>query len=249
MGQVNLHDTDLVGYVEVADEPLHREVYGDRYFRVYIADLSPGQATRYHRHSEDTVYLVIKGGRMSTVSFKGYERSPMVFPRAFPFYKKIWFALQNVFTGSVHLPDGLFFFMPTKEHPSIHMAAASPRNREKVSLMGIELRCRCAGGHPPLVRDTLPWRAEYDDGSFKVLVYTLAPAASGNIALPGHHLFMVCMKGPLEIMPGHAPQGESEFRRFAVGDYLCISGDAPALARNPGTATSELTIFALPAEV
>jgi hypothetical protein len=248
MGHEDQPNTDAVGYVEVADEPLHKEVYANRYFRAYLATLSPGQGTYYHRHSEDTLYLVIKGGRMSTINFKGYKRSPMVFPRSFPFYKKLWLALQNVFTGSVHLPDGLFFFMPTKKHPSIHLAAASPRNRDEVCLMGIEIRYSSTNP-PPLVHDTLPWRAEYDDGSFKVLVCTLAPAASGRVVMPGYHLFMVCIKGSLEIMSEHAPKGKNELRRLATGDYLCMSGDSPALARSSGSAASELIILAIPVVV
>ncbi len=83
MGHKNLHNTDVAGYVEVADEPLHKEVYADRYFRAYLATLTPGQATCYHRHSEDTLYFVIKGGRMSTTNLKGYKRSPIVFPQSF----------------------------------------------------------------------------------------------------------------------------------------------------------------------
>ncbi len=47
MGHENLRNTDAVGYVEVADEPLHKEV---------------------------------------TANFKGYKRSPIVFPRFFPFH-------------------------------------------------------------------------------------------------------------------------------------------------------------------
>ena len=244
MGHKNLHNTDVAGYVEVADEPLHKEVYADRYFRAYLATLTPGQATCYHRHSEDTLYFVIKGGRMSTTNLKGYKRSPIVFPQSFPFYKKLWLALQNVFTGAVHLPEGLFFFMPTKKHPSVHLAAASPRNRDEVCLMGIEMR-HSSANHPPFVHDSLPWRAEYDDGSFMALVCNLAPAASDRIVMPDHHLFLVCRKGLLEILSEHDPKGKSELRPLAMGDYLCISGESPALARNPGNEASELLILAI----
>jgi hypothetical protein len=248
MEHEHLHNTDEAGYVEVADESLHQQVYADRYFRAYHATLTPGQATRYHRHSEDTLYFVIKGGRMSTTKFRGSKRSPIVFPRSFPFHKKLWLALQNVFTGLVHFPEGLFFFMPTKKHPSIHLAAASPRNRDEVCLLGIEI-LHSSADHPPDVHDSLPWRVEYDDGSFKVLVCTLPPAASDRIVMPGHHLFMLCRKGLLEVVPEHASEGQGELRRLALGDYLGISGESPALARNPGDEAAELMILAIPVDI
>lgn len=182
-----LNNADRPGYVEVADEPLHREVYADPYFRAYRAILSPGQTTDYHRHSEDTLYVVIKGGIMRTINFKGEKRSPMVFSRGFPLRKKIWLALQNVFTGSARLPDGLSFFMPTREHPSIHMAAASPHNRGEVCLMGIEMRYDSTS-HPRLVHDAFPWPLEYDHASFKVFARTLVPAAVDKLVMPGYHL-------------------------------------------------------------
>jgi hypothetical protein len=235
-------------YVEVANEPLHKEVYANRYFRAYLATLSQGQTTAYHRHSEDTLYLVIKGGRMSTTNYKGHPRSPMVFPCSFPFYKKLWLALQSDFVGSVYLPAGLSFFMPTRERPSIHKAAASPHNRDEVRLMGIEMRYSFANC-PPFVNNTLSLRAEYSHRSFMVLVCTLAPAASGRIVMLGYHLFMVCIKGLLEIMPEDALQGKGKLRRLAVGDYLCISGDSPALASSPGNMPSELIILAIPVDV
>jgi hypothetical protein len=244
----NPHDIAVAGYVEVANEPLHREIYADRYFRAYLATLSPGQATAFHRHSEDTLYVVIKGGNMRTTGFKGERRSSMVFPCSFPLYKKLWLALQNVFTGSADLPDGLSFFMPTREHPAIHMASASPRNRGDVCLMGIELHYGSAAC-PPLAQPALPWRLEYDHASFKVFTWRLAPAAAGKIVLPGYHLFVVCIKGLLEIALEDAFREKSGVRRLAAGDYLCIPGDVPALAGSLGGAAAELIILALPADV
>jgi len=46
-----------------------------------------------------------------------------------------------------------------------------------------------------------------------------------------------------------APKGKNELRRLATGDYLCISGDSPALARSSGSAASELIILAIPVVV
>jgi hypothetical protein len=239
----NFHGADTAGYFEVADDPLHKEVYADRYFRAYMAILSPGQATHYHRHSEDTVYIAINGGRIENKNFKGYKRSPMGFPRAFPFLRKLWFALQGVFTGSVYLPDGFFFFMPTQKYPSIHKAAASSHNRDVVRLMGIEVRCGSTDPLP-LVHLTPPLQLGYDNGGLiKVFVGDYGPGASGRIEMPGCRLFMVCTKGLLEIMPEPA---SLQPRHLAVGDYLCLSGDSPVTARGTDNAASELIILSVP---
>jgi len=235
-----------VGYVEVAAEPLHKEIHADSYFRAYQANLAPGQATVYHRHSEDTLYLVIKGGRMSTRNFKGCKRGPMLFPRSFPLYKKLWLALQNLFAGSAYLPTGLSFFMPSRKHPSIHLAAASPHNREAVWLIGIELR-QGAASRPEPVHEPVPGRVEYDDNSFKVFVCAVAAETSARIALPGYQLFMVCTKGLLEIRPETSHQGKNEPGQLTTGAYRSISGDIPLLASNPGNTASELTLLAVPA--
>jgi hypothetical protein len=236
------------GYVEVAAEPLHKEIHADSYFRAYLANLDPGQATVYHRHSQDTLYLVIKGGRMSTRNFKGCKRGPMLFPRSFPLYKKLWLALQNLFAGSAYLPTGLSFFMPSRKHPSIHLAAASPHNRETVCLMGIELR-QAATDRPVPVHEPLPGRVEYDENSFKLFVCAIAAQACARIALPGYQLFMVSTKGLLEIRPETPPQGKNEPERLPTGAYLSICADAPLLVRNPGNTTSELTLLAVPANI
>ncbi|MBN2006685.1 MAG: hypothetical protein JXA21_25250 [Anaerolineae bacterium] len=234
------------GYVEVADEPLHKEVYADRYFRAYCATLSPGQATGYHRHSEDTLYVVIKGGIMRTIGFKGAGRSSMVFPRSFPLYRQLWLALQNGVTGSAYLPDGLSFFMPTGNRSIVHRAVASPRNRGEVCLMGIEIRHGLAG-RLSSARNALSWQPDYDRVPFGVFTRLFAPGATERIAAPGYHLFLLCENGSLEIAPEstHGQNGES--RRLATGDFLCFSGDNLALLRNAGDVTAAVLVIADPA--
>jgi hypothetical protein len=241
-------NTDSQEYVEVADEPLHKQLYANAYFRAYVASLAPGQATLYHRHSENTLYLVLNGGRMRTVTFKGAPRSPMVFSRSFPFYRKIWLALQNIFGGSAYLPDGLSFFMPSKAQPSIHLAAASRRNRHDVCLMGIEIHCG-AVRHLPLVHEVGPGHLEYDNGLFKAMVCTLAFATSSRIAVPGYHLFVVCLSGCSEVTLDPTAAEPGIRRHLDKGDYLSLSGDSPLSANNPGREVSDLFILAVPMDL
>ncbi len=241
-------NTAASAYVEVADEPLHKEVYADGYFRVYGVTLSPGQATDYHRHSEDTLYVVIKGGAMRTIGFRGARRSPMVFPRSFPLYRQLWLALQNAFTGAGYLPDGLSFFMPTRSRPTVHRAIASPRNRDEVCLMGIEIR-RSPAARPSPARDALSWPPEYAHPSFSAFARILAPGATARIAAPGHHLLVMCKRGLLEIAPERTHQEDEAPRHLAAGGYWSFPGDDIILARNANGATSELMVIAVPVQL
>ncbi len=247
MQQENHRNTDTSEYVEVADEPLHKEIHADGHFRAYMATIAPGQATGFHRHSQDTLYIVIHGGRMYNKNYRGSKRSSMFFPRSFPLYKKLWFAVQNVFTGAVRLPDGLFFFMPTQKNPSIHLAKASPRNRNAACLMGVEVRYGSTG-FVPHAHNTPALRVEFDNGVAKVLVCRLGPGASCDIALPGYHLFAVCTKGFIQITPEPGAGAKRDASRLAVGDYLPMSGDILAMAANPGDTASEGIILAIPGD-
>jgi nucleoside-diphosphate-sugar epimerase len=235
---------NAAGYVEVADEPLHREFHADSYLRAYRVDLSPGQTTLQHRHSEDTLYVTTKGGRMRTQSYKGYGRGPMVFPRSLPLRTKLWFAVQTLLTGAVRLPAGLSFFMPTGEHPFIHQAAASSRNRDSVCLLGIEILRRRLE-RPPRRADRAPWRTEYDDGSFFVRACALGAGDSCRMTVPGYHQFAICTKGRIDITE-QVPEGKRAARRLAAGDSLCVDSDSDALAVNHGHASADFIVLAVP---
>jgi len=71
MLKLKTNDIKSTGYVEVTKESLHTEIYKNEQVRVYIATIPPGISTLYHRHSEDTVYIVLEGGTMSMKNFKG----------------------------------------------------------------------------------------------------------------------------------------------------------------------------------
>ncbi|CAM9537355.1 unnamed protein product [Phaeothamnion confervicola] len=49
-----------IEYVEVRDEPLHRQQFETPHCRVYIAGIEPGEDTMWHRHSEDTIYTCLR---------------------------------------------------------------------------------------------------------------------------------------------------------------------------------------------
>ena len=54
---------ETIEYVEVRDEPRHRHKFENERVRLYDVLIPPGDTTLYHRHSENTVYVIIQGSR------------------------------------------------------------------------------------------------------------------------------------------------------------------------------------------
>lgn len=46
-------------YVEVIDEPRHYHRFENEFVRVYDVRFAPGEASLYHRHDEDTMYVTV----------------------------------------------------------------------------------------------------------------------------------------------------------------------------------------------
>ena len=51
-------------WVEVRDEPRHRQRFENDYARAYDVRIPPGDLTLYHRHTEDTLYVSIHAARV-----------------------------------------------------------------------------------------------------------------------------------------------------------------------------------------
>jgi hypothetical protein len=100
-------------YVHVTKEPLHIQELENDFIRTYRASLAPGVQTDFHRHSEDTIYIVLSGGTVSTELMKYSPECPTVLPLSFHLPAKLKWGVQRFFTGSLKLPAGFFFFMPS----------------------------------------------------------------------------------------------------------------------------------------
>jgi len=126
-------------YVEVKDEPRHIEIFQNSFIRMYSAIIPPGEETLYHRHSTDTIYIVIQGGAIGTQYVGKTRMNTMLLPGAFGFLTKIKWGIQNLLFGFVKMPSGFFFEMKHKESPSIHRAVASKKNKQELIMLGIEI--------------------------------------------------------------------------------------------------------------
>ncbi len=62
-----------VGFVEVRDEPRHYPRFENDYVRVYDVRFSPGEASLYHRHDIDTMYVTVYDTKVYDVTFESDE--------------------------------------------------------------------------------------------------------------------------------------------------------------------------------
>lgn len=232
---------DRAGYVEVADEPLHVEVFRSRRFRAYVAAIPPGTATLYHRHAEDTVYVVVDGGGLRTELRRGSAPSPMVLPRSFSLPRRICLALRYAVTGSVVVPDGMFFAMLNARKETIHRATASIRNRGDLRLMGVEV-LRDRGTVAP-ARPGAParraGRLELRTGSLHVRTLDLPPGTTTGAIRFGAPVFAVCTAGCADAVVAD----DADRRRLGRGDFFSTDGGAPVVLRTGAGAPLRMIVI------
>ncbi|WP_028973204.1 hypothetical protein [Spirochaeta cellobiosiphila] len=125
--------------VDVEQEPLHKEVYRNQNLRIYRTILQPGQKTLIHKHSHNTIYIVVQGGKMLEQPLKKHSPSPQ---KIISFIKLKYLGellFQKLFHNYINLETGFTFYLPSKKYPITHTATASPDNKKAVELLGIEI--------------------------------------------------------------------------------------------------------------
>jgi hypothetical protein len=128
-----------VDYVEVADEPLHVERFRNQHVRVYFVTLVPGVVSLYHRHRENTLYIVIKGGVCrSDEPGRQKQRIPGV-GRSTRLRSKLSLAVQKLIFGSTNVPPSSVVMQYHAEFPLIHRVCAAASNAHAMELVGIEV--------------------------------------------------------------------------------------------------------------
>jgi hypothetical protein len=187
------------GYVEVTDEPMHKEIFRNENFRIYVALIPPGEPTLYHRHSEDTLYIVFDGGLIKNENYKGCNNYSIVFPKTFGKFKLIKMGVQKAFFGFVDFFDGSFFLMPNKTNPVIHKATASKKNLKNMQLMGIEIyQNRAVPKQTPIIAGKKA-RKEFETDNCSVFSLSLKYNQYYGIDKSARFCCLVCMKGTSNI--------------------------------------------------
>jgi len=234
-------DIEQKNYVEVNDEPLHVELFRNKYIRLYNASLSPGAATMFHRHCEDTIYIVHEGGVISTEIFPGSEKSPASFPKSFGLFQKALMGIRLVTTGSIRLPKSLFFSILSKDQPIVHRAVASAKNTKNMELMGVEILCENRQSKYITLKDSC-YKVEYENDKYSVLKLLLKPGQSKNVVydFPG---VIISLNGKAEFKD--VDSKESTYDVLESRDFSWYEGTVTQALVNKGRENFEAIIIVL----
>lgn len=119
---MNNKDENKIKFVEVSEEPIHVELFQNEYIRLYLASILPGKGTLYHRHSRDTIYIVLEGGSIKTQILGHQKLSTFSFPKSFSLMSKLKLGIDSLIFGSMKLSKAFFFIMFHKDTPVVHKA-------------------------------------------------------------------------------------------------------------------------------
>lgn len=127
-------------FVDVINESSHKEIFNNEYVRSYLVDIKPGQSTKMHRHTEDTVYIILEGGWIRSQNLRKEDKYPIIFLSNVTLIEKMVMKFSQWIRGDVYMAKGITFLLKHKEHPIIHQATASEKNIKNMVMMGIELK-------------------------------------------------------------------------------------------------------------
>ncbi|MEN8907214.1 MAG: NAD-dependent epimerase/dehydratase family protein [Clostridiales bacterium] len=182
------------GYVNVIDEPKHIECFKNEYFRVYNAKLKPGESTLYHKHSKDTVYIVLNGGKIHTKPYIKNKKSSTNFPKSVKLYSKIYFLIQKLFTSYIKLPDDMIFILLNKRLNYIHKAITHTKNNFDMEMMGIEISKTFCKKIISNLDDAL-FKIEYRNKFFSIFNFELKYGESSGTYSFESPFIIVCIRG------------------------------------------------------
>ena len=197
-------------FVEVNDEPLHREVYKNDHIRIYRAILKPGDSTDFHRHSKNTLYVSLRGGNITTETMKGTPACSTVLSMRVSLIRRILLLFQKVLCSSLNIYSGFIFYVPSEKNPVIHRAIASSKNLANMDLMGIEI----------LFSNLMKYKVKDIYGKIEIKTNEIMACricVNPNQKLSGKDLcgdgIIIVLSGKLDI------KGKLEYTYLNAGDY------------------------------
>jgi quercetin dioxygenase-like cupin family protein len=133
------HDAKLgVDFVEVNDEPHHVEQFKNEYVRVYLATIAAGTKTLFHRHVQNTLYIVLEGG-ISGSEEPGKQKQRTGFGRSVGLLRKLAWGLRRIIFGTMYLPKSTLVMQYHRDFPLTHRVCAATANERPMKLLGIEI--------------------------------------------------------------------------------------------------------------
>jgi hypothetical protein len=209
-------------WVPVADEPVHAEIFHNELVRVYEARIEPGATTLDHRHDEDTVYVVLRGGTFR--SDNSWRQRNVTRPgRSTGLLRTVGWLVRRLAVGWLRVPDGTLTWQPHAEHPLVHRVTASRSNDVALRMLGIELR----GHRPPRrIPETRTVRLEY--ASPRSTSYRVTARSATTVTVPGESVVTV-VTGRLLMATGREHMAGDTFW-VAHDEALTPESSAPFLA-------------------
>lgn len=210
-------------WVEVADEPDHRELFRNKMIRVYEAVIRPGCETLYHRHDKDTLYVVLEGGKNDSAALPGSRAGKYVFPRSIGLSRKIRWILTFSLFGWTYLPKSIYFFMHSQGSPIIHKVRGSKDNPSAMRMLGIEFhKPGGCGLEPSAGVESLP--VDYEDRTVRVSRLKIPSDLrrwEGPLAFTG---LVIALKGSVRTESYCAGNCKREIQELKEGDFLWNEG-------------------------
>jgi hypothetical protein len=210
-------------WVEVADEPDHREVFSNELVRVYVAFIRPGRETLYHRHDKDTLYVVLEGGRNYSSALAGSKAGAYVFPKSISLTRKVRWLLTRSLFGWTYLPKSVYVLMHNDGDPIIHRVRGAADNPSDMRMMGIEF-LQPGGRNRPASACVQSLPMDYEDDTVRVHRLKF-PAALRHLGSPARFTgLVIALEGGLRIESSSAGGHEGATHDLKEGNLLWNDG-------------------------
>jgi hypothetical protein len=235
--------SDAQGWVEVADEPNHEEVFKNEQIRVYVAVIHPGQETSYHRHDRNTLYLVLEGGKNYSTTLPDSNSSKYVFPKSISLKRKIKWGLTRLIYGWTYLPKSIYFFMYNSGNPVIHKVRASEDNQCALELMGIEFLNPVGHNRSLTTTGTNFLTTDYEDDSVCVVRVKLPsdlPHMKKPLCFVG---IVILLKGAIRIEAASPSDSECVSHDLNEGELIWNDGSSQFTFRTVARSESEVLVI------
>ncbi|KAA8946943.1 hypothetical protein [Mycobacterium sp.] len=179
-------------WVDVSIEPWHVEQFQTQGVRVYEVTIPPGGRTTFHRHTRDTTYVVIAGGRV---------RSQELRPRRAGLVHRWGMVAAGLGRRWERLPTGVVVLRAHRRRPLIHQVTAHPANTGDVRLIGVELPSehRCSA----VLSESATVRREHPGAPWPVYRVRVDPGGETGVALPAGGVLVVVDGTASLTLPSH----------------------------------------------
>ncbi len=210
---------ELIEYVEVRDEPRHRHKFENDRVRLYDVLIPQGDTTLYHRHAQNTAYVVIQPSRFRTQLAGGPPVEADLHARA-------------------------AFFDTQAEKPIIHQV--SNIGDRAARLIGVEIyKTDKTLTREPLAATGLNLFQSHPQ--LRIYYLALEPRQSTGVVDANISTVTVALtSGRLISKAGQAPDYPNEPAELMPGDYRWSENSGPHETINVGDTTFHAVLYELP---